>query len=189
MAEPCNENRNTTRTDREQPQRPQRETTGGEISRQPSSGAVSRYRDPFSMLTDLHREMDRIFQNAGFGGGLLSPLFAPEVERGQWSPPIEIFERDGKLVVCAELPGLDKKDVKIELNDNILTIEGERKSEQRDEKGGWSERSYGRFLRTIALPEGVGSDKANATFNNGVLEITLDAPQRNQRKGRQIEIK
>jgi len=98
-------------------------------------------------------------------------------------------ERDGKLIVKADLPGLNKDDVKVELNDNVLTIEGERKDERKDERGGWSERNYGRFFRSITLPDGVRTENANATFKNGVLEISFDTPQQSQPKGRRIEIK
>ena len=100
-----------------------------------------------------------------------------------------MYERDNKLIVSADLPGLDKNDVKVEMNDNVLTIEGERKNERRDEESGWNERSYGHFVRTIALPEGIHGENANATFKNGVLEITLDAPRQAQARGRRIEVK
>ena len=184
MADVRNENRG--RTDREQPQRAERESGQQQQQRvtrsQPARG-VSTWRDPFSMVNDLQREMERLFGNFGFG-----PMFSRELDSGVWSPQIEMVERNGKLVVSADLPGLKKDDVKVELNDNVLTIEGERKDERRDEKGGWSERRYGHFIRSIALPEGINAENANATFNNGVLEITLDAP-RQQQRGRKIEVK
>ncbi len=142
------------------------------------------------MLNDFDREVHRLFENLGFGGGLMSwPSFGLDIERGTWSPQIETYERDGKLVVRADLPGLKKDDVKIELNDNILTIEGERKDERRDEKGGWSERSYGHFFRSISLSENINAENANATFKDGVLEITVDAPRQTQPRGRRIEVK
>ena len=106
-----------------------------------------------------------------------------------WSPRIEVYERDGKLHVSADLPGLSKDDVHVEVLDNQLTLEGERRSEQRDERGGWSERSYGRFFRSIPLPEGVNPDNASASFENGVLHVTLDAPKRAERRGKQIPIR
>src|SRR5690348_12801802 len=136
--------RSENRTDREQPTRTERET-GGIARRQPSAG-LGFWRDPFSMLDDFDREVHRLFQGIGFGGR--------DIERGIWSPQIEMYERDNKLVIRADLPGLNKNDVKVELNDNLLTIEGERKQEKSDERGGWSERSYGRFFRAINLPEG-----------------------------------
>jgi HSP20 family protein len=182
MADVRSENRG--RTDREQPQRAERESgQQQQVTRSQPSRGISTWRDPFSMVNDLQREMERLFGNFGFG-----PMFSRELDRGAWSPQIEMFERNGKLVVSADLPGLKKDDVKVELSDNVLTIEGERKDERRDEKGGWSERRYGHFIRSIALPEGINSENANATFNNGVLEITLDAP-RQQQRGRKIEVK
>jgi HSP20 family protein len=181
MAEVRNQNRDE-KVDREQPQRSERETSQ-EISRREPSRGLSNYYDPFRMMTNLHREMDRLFGNFGFGS-----LTDRDFDRG-WSPQIEMYERDNKLVVSADLPGLDKNDVKVEINDNVLTIEGERKNERRDEQSGWNERSYGRFVRTIALPEGTHGENANATFKNGVLEITLDAARQAQSRGRRIEVK
>ena len=153
-------------------------------------------RDPFQMMHALRREKDRLFDDIGFSGNLLrSPrLFGDvdrsfsDVARSMWSPQIEVHERDGKLQVSADLPGLNKDDVKVEVLDNQLNIEGERRSEQRDERGGWSERSYGRFFRSIPLPEGVNPDSASASFENGVLNVTLDAPKREERRGKQIPI-
>jgi HSP20 family protein len=170
--------RNENRTDREQPTRTERET-GGQISRRHRSNDVSLWSDPFSMLSSFDHEVHRLFENFGMGRSF---------DRDMWSPQIEMAQRDNKIVVRADLPGLNKDDVKVELHDNVLTIEGERKQEHRDEQGGWSERSYGRLFRSIALPEGVTGDNCNATFRDGVLEITLDAPQR-QTRGRQIPIK
>ncbi len=193
MAEPRSESRQprTSRSDIEKPQQTQQETgRGGSLTRRQPFGGPGFWRDPFSMLTDFDREMHRLFENVGFGGSLLTaPLLGREIERSGWSPQIEMYEREGKLVVRADLPGLNKEDVKVEVNDNVLTIEGERRQERKDEKGGWSERSYGNFFRCITLPEGVNAENANAKFNNGVLEITMDAPQQNLPRAKQIEIK
>jgi HSP20 family protein len=188
MADVRNENRGG-RSDFETPQRSERESPTGGLARR-QTGGLGFWRDPFSMFSDFDREVHRLFDNLGFGGSLLSmPSFGRDLERGTWSPQIETYERDGKLVVRADLPGMNKQDVKIELNDNILTIEGERKDERRDEKSGWSERSYGHFFRSIALPEGINAENANATFKDGVLEITVDAPRQTQSRGRKIDIK
>lgn len=151
-------------------------------------------RNPFAVMNALRREMERMFE--GFGGGLMRPQNAMrDLDRGfadfgsaNWTPQIEVFEGDGKLHVSADLPGLDKDDVRIEVIDNDLIIEGERRSEQRDESGRWSERSYGRFYRSVPLPEGVNADTANASFENGVLDITFTAPKRRERQGKQIRI-
>jgi HSP20 family protein len=187
MADVRSENRgpSSQRSDVERPQRTEQEAPKNEsvVRRQPAGG-LGLYRDPFWSMNSLRREMDRLFENFGFGSSLLY-----DFDRLGWTPQIEMNERDGKLIVKADLPGLNKDDVKIELNDNVLTIEGERKDERKDERGGWSERSYGQFFRSITLPEGIRTENANATFKNGVLEITFDAPQQSQPRGRRIDIK
>jgi len=106
-----------------------------------------------------------------------------------FAPPIEVLERDGHLVVRAELPGLTKDDVQVEVTEETLTIEGERRAEHEERQGGFfrSERRYGTFCRHIPLPEGVNAEQVTATFKDGILEIAMPAPQR-QVRGRQIEI-
>ena len=95
-----------------------------------------------------------------------------------WSPQVEVFEREGQLVLRADLPGLTKEDVKVEVTNEAINISGERKSEHEEKREGYyrSERSYGSFYRSIPLLEGVNAEDANATFRNGVLEITMQAP-------------
>jgi HSP20 family protein len=109
--------------------------------------------------------------------------------QAQWAPPIEVLERDDKLVVRAELPGLSKDDVKVEVTDDLLTIEGERREEREETREGYrhSERRYGRFSRSLPLPEGVSPEDVRCTFQNGVLEVTMPAPQV-EKRGRRIEI-
>ncbi len=153
---------------------------------------------PFSFMRRFSEEMDRLFEDFGFGRGWLAPSFGRELfpagfgDFGQtaWSPQVEVFERGGQLVVRADLPGLTKDDVKVEVTDDAITISGERKQEHEEKGEGFyrSERSYGSFYRQVPLPEGVNADAADATFKNGVLEITMQAPQRQQR-GRRLEIK
>ena len=155
---------------------------------------------PFTFMRRFSEEMDRLFEDFGFGRGWLAPAFGRDLlqrgfgESGQsvWSPQVEMFEREGQLVLRADLPGLTKDDVKVEVTDDALTISGERKSEHEEKGEGYyrSERSYGSFYRQIPLPEGVNADDANATFRNGVLEITMQAPQRQtERSSRRLEIK
>ena len=137
-------------------------------------------------------EIDRIFDDFGLGRtrtprwGLTSPGLETEL----WNPSIEIFQRHSDLVVRADLPGLNKEDVKIDVTDEALTIQGERRREQEEERGGVyrSERSYGSFKRVIALPEGAITDQAKATFRDGVLEITMPAPPEHVTRGRRLEI-
>ena len=135
---------------------------------------------PFTLMRRFTEDMDRMFTGIGGFGGR---------EAGLWAPPVEVRERDGNLVISAELPGLNKEDVKVEVNENALVIQGERKREWEEERGGVhrSERAYGSFYREIPLPEGAKSDQAKAQFNNGVLEVTVPIPE-SKRKARQVTI-
>jgi HSP20 family protein len=146
--------------------------------------------------------IDRFFDDfLGYGGGLgrsrSSSLSSPTRDlagqsagQGLWYPQVEVRERDGKLVVCADLPGARKEDVHVEIRDNALILQGERHQESEHNQGGFyrSERSYGHFQRVIPLPEGVNPEQAQANFKDGVLEITLPLPQRESPQGRRIEI-
>jgi HSP20 family protein len=122
-------------------------------------------------------EMDRMFEGVGFPAwGRFSPWTTSEAA---FSPHVEMFERNGKLVISADLPGLNKEDVKVDITDDAVLIEGERKYEHEEREEGVyrSERSYGEFRRQIPLPQGVKTETATANFKNGVLEITMEAPQ------------
>jgi HSP20 family molecular chaperone IbpA len=107
-----------------------------------------------------------------------------------WSPQIESLQRGDQFVVRADLPGLKKEDVNIELSDDSLTIQGERREEHEEEREGYyrSERSYGSFHRVVPLPEGAIPESAKATFKNGVLEVAIQAPPREVSRKRRIEI-
>lgn len=149
---------------------------------------------PFALLRRMEQEMDRMFEQFGVGdyGTPSSSRTGAGGMSTLWMPQVEIFERDGKLHVCTDLPGLKKEDVQVNIEDDMVTIQGERRSsdENQDQQRGFyrSERSYGSFYRTIALPEGVKGENAEATFRDGVLDITFDAPTE-QRRGRTLEIK
>jgi len=106
-----------------------------------------------------------------------------------WLPPVEMEERDGKLVITADLPGLRQEDVRVEVTDEGLVLEGERKREHEESKGGVyrSERIYGYFRRVIPLPEDAQVEQAQARFENGVLEVTVPRPEQSARR-RQIPI-
>ena len=137
---------------------------------------------PFSLIRAVTEEMDRMF--SGWG---------PSAGRGaiqHWIPQMEMREKDGKLVITADLPGIDKKDVKVEIANDMITIEGDRKREHEENSGEWqrSERSYGRFFRAIHLPEGAKGDMVRAEFQNGVLTLTIPVePSKTTR--RQVEIR
>src|ERR1051325_6270928 len=146
---------------------------------------------PFTFVRRFSEEMDRLFEDFGLGRGVLTPMLEiSQLPRGLWSPQVEMFERDNQIVLRADLPGLTKDDVNVELANDGITIEGERKNEREEEGEGFyrSERSYGKFYRRIPVPEGVNLENAQATFNNGVLEITMPAPKPEARKARRLEI-
>ena len=124
--------------------------------------------NPFALMRQFTEEMDRMFvQTSGTAG-----------DGTAWSPVVEVKEKDGKLLVTAELPGLKKEDVKVQIDGDTLVIEGERKQEKEEKREGYyrSERSYGKFYRSILLPEGAKADQTAAEFNNGVLEVTIPIP-------------
>jgi HSP20 family protein len=106
-----------------------------------------------------------------------------------WVPPIEVNYRDGNLEVVAELPGLRNEDVTVEINNNVLVIQGERKEERESNEGGVrrTERRYGRFYRAITLPDGADTANARAEVGDGVLRINIPVPQA-QSNNRQIEV-
>jgi HSP20 family protein len=139
---------------------------------------------PFRDFEGMRKEMDRLWGSL-FEGGL---------KRGgngevQWIPSLDLSETKSDLVVNAELPGIDPKDVDISLNDGLLTIQGERKQEK-EEKGEdfhHIERTYGSFSRSVRLPKEVKQDKINASFKNGVLKIVL--PKSEEAKKKEIKIK
>jgi HSP20 family protein len=141
---------------------------------------------PFALMRRLSEDMDQYFEQ--LWSGRSERGMAP-AGRGVFSPPVEVSERDGQFIVCADLPGLTKDDVHVELTDDTLLITGKRRSEHEERQGGLfrSERTYGSFRRQIPLPEGVNTEQATATFKDGVLQVTMPAPQR-QERSRRIEI-
>jgi HSP20 family protein len=146
--------------------------------------------DPFTLMNSFRQEMDRFMDDLGFGGNFLSPSMTGfgGGQMANWTPTTEIFERDNELVVRADLPGLTKDDIDLDIDDDQITIRGERKSEHEENREGFfrSERSYGRFIRSIPIPQGIDPEQAKANFRNGVLEITMPKPERP--RGRKLEI-
>ncbi|MDQ3821307.1 MAG: Hsp20/alpha crystallin family protein [Acidobacteriota bacterium] len=185
------------------------QTTGGQSGGQQSSQQTGLARreqtaqgifggNPFTFMRRFSEEMDRLFEDFGFRSGWLTPSFGRnlpsafgDLSQGMWAPQVEMFEREGQLVVRADLPGLTKDDVKVEVADGAVTISGERRNENEEKGEGYyrTERSYGSFYRQIPLPEGVNADDASATFRNGVLEVTMKAPERAKERSRRLEIK
>ena len=120
-------------------------------------------------------ELNRVFDNA-LGGLLRRSGGQQRAEVTEWAPAIDVVTEDGNLVVRAELPGVKQEDVDITLHNNVLTISGERKAEQEEERGGYyvRERRYGSFSRSLSVPEGVDESKIHARYENGVLEVTVE---------------
>lgn len=146
---------------------------------------------PFNFMRKFSEEMDHLFEDFGGRGWLTPMLDKAQLPQGPWSPQVEIFERDDELVLRADLPGLTKDDVNVEIANDGITIEGERRSEHKETAEGYfrSERSYGKFYRRIPMPDGAKAEDANASFSNGVLEITLPVLKRGERKSRRLEIR
>jgi HSP20 family protein len=137
------------------------------------------FSNPFSMMRRLSEEMDRSFGR----------FFSREEGGSFWSPAIEVSQNEGQLKVHAELPGLKPEDVHVEVANDQLIIQGERKYESDEKNKGVyrSERRYGQFYRAIPLPEGTNTEQAKAQFKNGVLEITIPIPEQKSSR-RQIAI-
>lgn len=151
---------------------------------------------PFTFMRRFSEEMDRLFEDFGFGRGWLAPRVERGLDqfgafgRGAWAPQVEVLERDEELIIRADLPGMKKEDVQVEIDENSLVIQGERRSEHEEDEEGYyrSERSYGSFYRRVPLPKGVNAEAASADFRDGVLEITVPLPEEVGEKRRRIEI-
>jgi HSP20 family protein len=139
--------------------------------------------EPFRELSSLQTEMNRLF-NAAFGD---MPNSGTGGSR-RWIPAMDLLETDDDFVLRADLPGMTESDVNIELEDNVLTVSGERKSEHEDRREGFHrlERAFGSFSRSLTLPKGIDPEAVNASFNQGVLEVRVPKPE--QRKPRRISI-
>lgn len=147
---------------------------------------------PFSMMRRLSDDMERIFEDNSWGTYKFPRLFRNlDLTTTRWTPDIEAFERKGEFVVRADLPGMTKDNIKVEVSDGDLVIQGERNEEKEQKDKGYyaCERSYGAFYRAVPLPEGVKADEAKATFKDGVLEVAMPAAKAPDKHGRQLEIK
>jgi HSP20 family protein len=145
---------------------------------------------PFALMRRMQEDMDRLFGDIGSGTGRQWPSLWSQGGRADWTPAVETFQRGNEFVVRAEIPGLSPDDISVEIGEDALTLQGEKKSEHQEEREGVfrSERSYGSFYRVVPLPEGAVTDSAKANFKNGVLEIVMQAPSQEVRRGRRIEI-
>jgi HSP20 family protein len=131
------------------------------------------------MATPNMRFFDRFFDDFGL----------PELSSDkQWLPTIDVSETDDHVIVRAEVPGMDKKDINITMSDGLLTIQGEKKQEKEEEKENYRfvERHYGSFSRSLRIPNGVDADKIDASYKDGVLKVAV--PKSEPEKSRKIEI-
>lgn len=138
-----------------------------------------------SEVDDLRREVNRIF--AGFPH---LPIFEPENGISRWMPSMDTVEEKGKLKIMVDLPGVDEKDVDVEVEGDMLTIRGTRNIERDDKGQQWYryERSYGSFERCLQMPEGIDAGKVKASFDKGVLTVELPTPKKVAAASKHIEI-
>jgi HSP20 family protein len=142
--------------------------------------------EPVRELNSLQSEVNRLF-NTFFD----SPTSTGSAGNGgvrRWLPAMDLVETEDHFVLRADLPGLSEEDVTIELEDDVLTLAGERKTEHEDKREGFYrvERSFGQFRRTLTLPDGVDAERIEAKFDKGVLEVRIPKPE--QRKPRRVAI-
>lgn len=154
-----------------------------------SAPPAPRFSDPFAAL---RAEMDQLFDNFSFGRFPSLSRLAPSLENGgAMVPSIDVHENDKKIVVEAELPGIDEKDITVSVQDGILTVKGEKKFEKKEEKDNYHrmERRYGSFIRSMQLPDAADEDKITADFDKGVLTVTVAKKPGSESKERKISIK
>ena len=144
--------------------------------------SIVRY-DPFRDVRTLQEEVNRLFSTnltRGFG--------EESIGRGAWNPSVDIYENKDHIVLEAELPGMKREDFELSVENNVITLRGERQFEKNEDSDNYHrvERSYGSFTRSFTLPQTVSAEGATAEYKNGVLRVTL--PKREEAKARRIEI-
>jgi len=155
---------------------------GGKELKEGNEMSIVRY-DPFRDLRTLQEEVNRLFSTN------LTRGFAEEgIGRGAWNPSVDIYENKDQIVLEAELPGMNREDFELSVENNVIVLRGERQFEKKDEADNYHrvERSYGSFTRSFTLPQTVSAEGATAEYRNGVLRVTL--PKREEAKSRRIEI-
>ncbi len=135
---------------------------------------------PWSLLNQLQRELNQVARAPADNGS--------DTAVSDWAPAVDIVERDDAYVIRADIPGVDPKDIEIDMEDGVLTIKGERKFEQEEEKDNYKrvERVYGSFYRRFVLPDSADAEKITAKSRNGVLEVVI--PKQEKVKPRRIEV-
>jgi len=139
--------------------------------------------DPFRELRSLQDEMNRLFMTSvprGFG--------QEDLASGGWSPSVDIYETESEIVLEAELPGMNREDFEVSIENNVITLKGERNFEKKDEGDNYHrvERAYGSFSRSFSLPRSVSADSTSADFKNGILRVAL--PKKEEAKARKIQV-
>jgi len=155
--------------------------------------SLSLWNEPFFTIVpsfgDIHRELRRMDRELN---QLLSPSKDSSTSNAVtiWSPTCDVSETEKDIVIHAELPGVPKENINIELKDSVLTISGERNQEKKEENEKWhrTERSFGKFVRSMAVPRGLQQDQIHAKFENGVLEVTFPKPEEPKKEVKKIKI-
>jgi len=172
-----------------------------EMAPQASTVPVKTNGRPLVFMRRFAEEMDRLFEDFGLETGWTVPSFFTRGREwmrrelgfvpAQWSPTVDVLEREGQLVVRVDLPGMTREEVKVEVTDEWLTVQGERREEKKEKGKGYrySECRYGSFYRAVPLPEGVDTTKAAAEFNKGVLEVVMPYATRLQEQARRLEVR
>lgn len=181
MARSANDQRSQGRSDKEQSIQTNRESARGrnDVARR-RPGLLGSDMSPSGVMRRMSEDMERFFT----GFGLDTPRIA-------WAPQLETFRRGDQIVVRADLPGMKKEDVKVEVDNGMLSISGERREEHDETRDNFyrTERRYGHFHRSLSLPEGVTSDQCEASFKDGVLEVTIPAPKTAERKSKRVQVR
>jgi HSP20 family protein len=139
--------------------------------------------DPFRDMVTLREKMNRLFEDVFTGRGEDKELAA-----STWAPAVDIYETENELIMTAEVPGIEEKDIEIKIEDNTLSLRGERKFEKETKEENYHriERSYGSFYRAFTLPNSIDPDRIQAEYENGVLKISM--PKRQELKPRKVKI-
>ena len=139
--------------------------------------------DPFRDLVSLREKMNRLFEDAVTSRGEERDMIA-----STWSPSVDIYETESAIIMNAEVPGIEEKDIEIKIEDNTLSLKGERKFEKETKEENYHriERSYGSFYRSFTIPRYVDQDKINAEHDSGVLKITM--PKKPESKPKTIKV-
>jgi len=174
-----------------QPSEPSESSPPSQLAPTQSSTPAGRGRyDPFSMFSEMENMMDRMF------GGRWPFLTSRQMRRlpqgaGGWTPHVDMYEQGNDIVVKAELPGISKDNIDVQIEDGDLVIKGERQSENESTEENYyrMERSFGSFYRRLPLPEGVQHDQVQATFKDGVLDVRIPKPAAGEQSARKIEVR